>query len=267
MTAARHCPACGSDLDAFVDGPNRRRNARCPRCGALERHRFVAMLFESWAAQLAEARTVLDIAPQSETRRIVKQRSGGRYIGLDIEPSLRPDLLGSVTDLPLATGSVDVVICMHVLEHIPDDAAAIAELARVLTTTGVAFVQVPRRVGIPTDEDPEAPEDERIARFGQADHVRYYGDDFEARLYRGGLQPSAVWPAMFLDGDEIARFGLKPDEQLWIARTRRDSGDTLPSPSEVLAELTRAERELHRLVSHPVVAGLRAVKRGLRRSG
>jgi SAM-dependent methyltransferase len=262
-----HCLACARDIAEFVDGPNGRRNARCPKCGALERHRFVAMLFDSWNAVLREAQTVLDIAPQSETRRLIRKRTSGCYVGVDIDLSVRPDLLGSITELPFATGSIDVAICMHVLEHIPNDGLAIAELARVLTTTGVGFVQVPRRSGGPTDEDPAAPGDERIARFGQADHVRYYGDDFEARLYAGGLQPAAAWPAMFLSESEIARFGLKADEHMWIVRTRRPDGDLFPGPSEVRNALATSERELRNLRRHPVVAALRAVKRGLRRSG
>ena len=47
------------------------------------------------------------------------------------------------------------------LEHIPDDRAAMRELARVLTPTGFGIVQVPFRQGKQTDEDPSAPVEER----------------------------------------------------------------------------------------------------------
>ena len=40
------------------------------------------------------------------------------------------DLLGSICAIPLETGSVDMLVCYHVLEHVPDDAAAMRELAR-----------------------------------------------------------------------------------------------------------------------------------------
>ena len=60
-------------------------------------------------------------------------------------------------------------------------------MARALAPGGVAVVQVPRLKGVPTEEDPEAPVDERLRRFGQRDHVRYYGDDFEDRLRAAGL--------------------------------------------------------------------------------
>jgi len=45
-------------------------------------------------------------------------------------------LCGSLTHVPLCSGSVDLVLCSEVLEHIPDDAAATAEIARVLKPGG-----------------------------------------------------------------------------------------------------------------------------------
>ncbi len=266
MSTTYHCPACSTDVDQFLPGPNGRPNARCPNCNALERHRFIAVLLEGWRADFEGARVVLEIAPQRQVQRLVREKIGGAYIGLDLDPAANPDVIGDITSLPLATGSVDVILCMHVLEHIPDDALAISELARVLTSTGVAFIQVPRRHGISTDEEPSASEAERIARFGQADHVRYYGDEFERRLYAGGLQPTATWPAMFLGSDQIEAYGLKADEWIWIGRTRRSDGDTLPTRAELDQQLLQADADLTRLSNHPVVSTLRRIKRLVRRA-
>ena len=38
---------------------------------------------------------------------------------LDLQPELQPDVLGSVTDIPLPDDSVDMVVCCQVLEHLP----------------------------------------------------------------------------------------------------------------------------------------------------
>ena len=46
--------------------------------------------------------------------------------------------------LPFASGSFDVVIVSEVLEHIPADRAAMAEIARVVKSDGVVAVSVPR---------------------------------------------------------------------------------------------------------------------------
>lgn len=46
--------------------------------------------------------------------------------------------------LPFADGAFDKVICAEVLEHLSDDSAAMAELARVLKPGGVLAISVPR---------------------------------------------------------------------------------------------------------------------------
>ncbi len=51
---------------------------------------------------------------------------------------------GDALALPFADGAFDRVICSEVLEHIPDDRAAMAELARVLRPGGTMAITVPR---------------------------------------------------------------------------------------------------------------------------
>jgi SAM-dependent methyltransferase len=49
-----------------------------------------------------------------------------------------------ITRLPFKSDSFDIVICSEVLEHIPDDAAAVRELVRVLKPGKTLAVSVPR---------------------------------------------------------------------------------------------------------------------------
>jgi SAM-dependent methyltransferase len=51
---------------------------------------------------------------------------------------------GDTFHLPFADGSFHRVIASEVLEHLPDDGAAIAEMSRVLRSDGVLAVSVPR---------------------------------------------------------------------------------------------------------------------------
>jgi SAM-dependent methyltransferase len=52
---------------------------------------------------------------------------------------------GSITNLPFENESYDLIICSDVIEHITDDARAVAELARVLAPDGTLILTVPYR--------------------------------------------------------------------------------------------------------------------------
>jgi SAM-dependent methyltransferase len=92
---------------------------------------------------------------------------------------------GDLTALPFPDASVDRVIASEVLEHIPDDASAIAEIARVVKPGGRVAVTVPRY-------GPErlcwALSDAYHANEGG--HVRIYrADVLRTRLAAAGLVP------------------------------------------------------------------------------
>lgn len=97
-----------------------------------------------------------------------------------------PEALSKVED-----ASLDVVICVSVLEHIWDDAALLQECRRVLAPGGVLYVHVPSwhgkrlleisafRFGISADE--------------MDDHKRYYNPTDLWRLLRtAGFMPHAI---------------------------------------------------------------------------
>jgi SAM-dependent methyltransferase len=69
-----------------------------------------------------------------------------KEIRLDIDESLKPDIVASMSDMPMvASDSVDAIYSLHNLEHLhPDDgAAALREFCRVLKPAGLALVYVP----------------------------------------------------------------------------------------------------------------------------
>ncbi len=92
-------------------------------------------------------------------------------------------LQGDGTRLPFGDGTFDRVIVSEVLEHVPDDSAAMTEVERVLKPDGKAAITVPRWW-------PErvcwALSDEYHANEGG--HVRIYrGSQLTQRLARSGL--------------------------------------------------------------------------------
>ena len=97
---------------------------------------------------------------------------------------------GDALRLPFPTGTFDRVIASEVMEHIPDDAGAAAELARVLRPGGTIAVTVPAWL-------PErvcwALSDEYHAPHVPGGHVRIYTQaQVRRRLREAGLRPTGA---------------------------------------------------------------------------
>jgi SAM-dependent methyltransferase len=58
------------------------------------------------------------------------------------------DYVCDITDIPVAAGSFDVVICTEVLEHVIEPIRAIKEMARVLVPGGSLYLSAPMRSGV-----------------------------------------------------------------------------------------------------------------------
>ena len=92
---------------------------------------------------------------------------------------------GDALDLPFGDASFDRVIASEILEHLPDDRAAIAEIARVLRPGGLAVVTVPR--WFPEKVCWALSEDYHTVEGG---HVRiYHASRLTAELVDAGLTP------------------------------------------------------------------------------
>ncbi|WP_030618202.1 class I SAM-dependent methyltransferase [Streptomyces fulvoviolaceus] len=71
-------------------------------------------------------------------KRLVQERPDLRLLGLDVSLGIldgvpRPVAVADAARLPLATGSVDAALALHMLYHVEDIPAAVAELDRVVT--------------------------------------------------------------------------------------------------------------------------------------
>ena len=92
--------------------------------------------------------------------------------------------VGDILDMPYDDGSFDVVVASEILEHVPQDDQAIAELVRILAPGGILAITVPRWL-------PErvcwALSDEYHANEGG--HIRIFkADALQAKVEARGLQ-------------------------------------------------------------------------------
>jgi len=184
-----HCPICGGNACAFLPfGLGGRRNALCPACGSLERHRFLWLYLTRWTRLLRGCARVLHTAPEPCLEPQLRALPNLRYVSVDLyDPAA--DVQADLGDLPFDDASFDVILTSHVLEHLPDDRPALGELARVLRRGGRAVVMVPYDHRLPATEEGGhvASPAERMKRFGHPYHYRNYGADLPARLAAAGF--------------------------------------------------------------------------------
>ena len=97
---------------------------------------------------------VADIGCGAGMQSLMWAEAGHRVHGLDVnEPLLALDnrraadagysidfRLGSATDLPWASGSMDVFIAPELLEHVAQWSASLSEMSRILRVGGVLFL-------------------------------------------------------------------------------------------------------------------------------
>jgi SAM-dependent methyltransferase len=57
-------------------------------------------------------------------------------VGFDVPGNVHAELHGSIEAIPVEDASFDVVLCLQVLEHVPDPAAAVRELHRAVRPGG-----------------------------------------------------------------------------------------------------------------------------------
>ena len=210
-----------SELD--VVGGQHRVDRTCPLCHANTRARLVWWHLVSQARILERPARVLHLAPELCIYRRLRAAPNVTYHAADRDAGRYRWASGlcaaDATALPYADARFDLVIANHILEHIEDDWAALAEIRRVLCPGGSAILQVPvaQRLAV-TREDPSIRDDEeREDAFGQWDHVRLYGLDYPQRLEKAGFDVTCHTEHAQQGNAFLARWQVDPREVLYRA--------------------------------------------------
>lgn len=196
-----------------------RPNALSPSTLSLERHRLLWLYLVRKTNFFTEPLKVLHIAPEQAFYHRFKNQPNLEYITCDLYSPLA-DIKADICNLPFENQQFDVILCNHVLEHIPDDKKAMNELFRVLKTGGWGIFQVPQdrnRVKTFSDETITDPK-ERTRIFGQYDHLRIYGLDYFQILESIGFQVETIPCEEIASAVEIEKFRLDKNEIIPICK-------------------------------------------------
>ncbi len=210
----RSCNICGWSGSRFYPnvGPGYyEREASCPRCSCIHRYRTLAIVLGMASDFFSPEKSVIEVAPVRSFQAYCLWRKEGRnYLSFDLERFAMEQ--GDLTAMRYADKTCDYFLCYHVLEHVPADVQALAEIFRVLRPGGTAILQVPIDWSL-TDTVEYGRPNER-----ETGHVRRYSDTgFGARIMAAGFELLKLRPSDLIDDSLIARHGLS-NEPIYFAR-------------------------------------------------
>jgi len=134
-------------------------------------------------------------------------------------------VLADVTRLPFGDATIDAVVSANLLEHVPDDSAALAEIVRVLRPGGRAAIIVPAGPGL-YDYYDRFLEHER--RYGRRE-LAYLASRAGLRVVRDAYVGSLIYPAFWaVKKRNRRRFGALTDAEV-IDRVKTDIDTTTSS--------------------------------------
>ena len=198
---------------------NPREGVLSPSTLSLERHRLLWLYLKNETNFFTDTLKVLHFAPEQAFYKRFKKLENITYTTTDLNSPIA-DVKADICQLPFGDDSYDVILCNHVLEHIPDDTKAMEELHRVLKPGGWGVFQIPQDLNREKTFEDNAITDrkERARIFGQYDHVRIYGRDYFNKLRSIGFKVDEINYTEALGTNAIAKFRLASGEIIPLVR-------------------------------------------------
>jgi predicted SAM-dependent methyltransferase len=196
-----------------------RENVLSPSTLSLERHRLLWLYLKNETNFFSDHLKVLHFAPEQSFYDRFQKLTNIDYTTTDLNSPLA-DVKANICDLPFENDSFDVILCNHVLEHIPDDTKAMQELFRILKPGGWGVLQIPQDLkrAVTFEDDSITDKKERAKIFGQYDHVRIYGLDYFDKLRGVGFKVEEVNYSENLTEKEIDTYRLASEEIIPVVR-------------------------------------------------
>jgi SAM-dependent methyltransferase len=197
----------------------KRENVLAPGTLSLERHRLLWLYLKEKTHFFSSPLKVLHVAPEQAFYKRFKKLKNLDYTTTDLFSPLA-DIKADITDLPFDNNTFDVILCNHVLEHIPNDAKAMSELYRVMKKGGWGIFQIPQDLNrdITYEDFSITDPKERAVHFGQYDHVRIYGKDYFKRLTKVGFTVEPIDMSDVISNDFYEKYRLQKGELIPVVK-------------------------------------------------
>jgi len=192
---------------------NQRNNVLSPSTLSLERHRLLWLYLKNETNFFSAEKKMLHFAPEQAFYKRFKKMKNLEYVTTDLNSPLA-DVKADICNLPFKDNEFDMILCNHVLEHIPDDTKAMQELHRILKIGGYGIFQIPQDLSREKtfEDDTITDKKERAKIFGQYDHVRIYGRDYFDKLRSIGFKVEEVDYTATLSNEDITKYCLSKGE-------------------------------------------------------
>ena len=208
-------PIDGKGFRAFLPHGygKQRNNVLSPSTLSLERHRLLWLYLKNETEFFSKNIKVLHFAPEQAFYKRFRQLKNLEYVTTDLNSPLA-DVKADICNLPFKDNAFDVILCNHVLEHIPDDTKAMEEMYRILRPGGFGVFQIPQDLSREKtfEDDSITDKKERARIFGQYDHVRIYGRDYFDKLRRVGFRVEEVDYTKKFSEEDIIKYCLASGE-------------------------------------------------------
>ena len=135
------------------------------------------------------------------------QMTGFNSTGLELSPWVVnfaqqtfqvPILLGDIEQQSIAPATLDAIIMMDVLEHLPDPVKTISYAVNLLKADGILLIQTPRYTGEKSYEELKSTNDPFLMQFKAPEHIYLFSSvSVQQLLETCGLPNIAFEPAFF----------------------------------------------------------------------
>jgi hypothetical protein len=216
----QECPICGWQgrrFRTFLSADEIIPRCICPVCRSFDRHRLLMLALQQELQRKppVRPRVLLGFSLSTAMRLLLEREGLPRCYRSDFvkdDNRFAPDFLSDLRRMALGDGLIDWLFCSHVLEHIAELDLCLAEIARLLSPGGQAWIQVPI--------EPQLEHSHRL----QVDpylahaHAWRFGRDFTRLLQRPDWEVSEYLASGMLDQQARERSGIHPQERYWVVR-------------------------------------------------